>query len=226
MQFTDRHEAGRQLAERLLLLKDKRVVVLALPRGGVPVGFEIARALAAPLDLVLVRKIGAPDQEELAIGAIADGKDPELVTDPALVAALDVSAEYLVDAKSAALQEIERRRGVYLGARQPADVVGCTAIVVDDGIATGATMLAALRATRRRNPARLVLAVPVAPKHTLERLRREVDEVVCLDTPADFFAVGQFYAEFPQLRDEEVIALLDEARAFLTPSKTQQEIVR
>jgi len=216
MMFTDRHEAGRRLAQRLLALKDKRPVVLALPRGGVPVGFEIARVLAAPLDLVLVRKIGAPFQEELAVGAIADGEFPELVTDPELVADLGVSSEYLEQAKSAALREIERRRRVYFGERQPVEVVGCTAIVVDDGIATGATMLAALRATRRRKPARLVLAVPVAPHHTLQRMRREVDETVCLDTPADFSAVGQFYRRFPQLEDEEVTALLDQARAFVS----------
>jgi putative phosphoribosyl transferase len=220
MLFTNRHEAGRRLAERLLALKDRRPVVLALPRGGVPVGFEVARALAAPLDLVLVRKIGAPFQEELAVGAIADGEHPELVTDPRLVADLDISPEYLEEAKSAALQEIERRRRVYFGDRQPVDVAGCTAIVVDDGIATGATMLAALRATRRRKPARLVLAVPVAPRHTIEKLRREVDEAICLDTPADFFAVGQFYRQFPQLRDEEVIALLDQARAFVPSAQT------
>jgi putative phosphoribosyl transferase len=220
MLFTNRHEAGRRLAERLLALKDRRPVVLALPRGGVPVGFEVARALAAPLDLVLVRKIGAPFQEDLAVGAIADGEHPELVTDPRLVADLDISPEYLEEAKSAALQEIERRRRVYFGDRQPVDVAGCTAIVVDDGIATGATMLAALRATRRRKPARLVLAVPVAPRHTIEKLRREVDETVCLDTPADFFAVGQFYRQFPQLRDEEVIALLDQARAFVPSAQT------
>jgi len=215
MLFTDRHEAGRLLAERLLELKDKHPVVLALPRGGVPVGFEIARALAAPLDLVLVRKIGAPRQEELAIGAIADGEHPELVTDPDIVAYLNVSPDYLAKAKAAALREIERRRHAYLGDRQPVDVIGCTAIVVDDGIATGATMLAALRATRRRKPARLVLAVPVAPRHTLEKLRHEADQVVCLDTPADFYAVGQFYRQFPQLQDAEVIALLIQARAFV-----------
>jgi putative phosphoribosyl transferase len=220
MLFTDRHEAGRRLAERLLALKDKNPVVLALPRGGVPVGFEIARALAAPLDLVLVRKIGAPFQEELAVGAIADGEHPELVTDPQLVAHLDISPEYLDEAKSAALEEIERRRRVYFGDRQPVEITGRTAIVVDDGIATGATMLAALRATRRRRPARLVLAVPVAPRHTLKKLRQEVDETVCLDTPADFFAVGQFYRQFPQLRDEEVIALLDQARAFVASAQT------
>jgi putative phosphoribosyl transferase len=163
MLFTDRHEAGRRLAERLLRLKDKRPVVLALPRGGVPVGFEIARALAAPLDLVLVRKIGAPQQEELAVGAIADGEHLELVTDPQLVADLGIPPEYLEEAKSAALQEIERRRRIYFGDRRAVDVAGRTTIVVDDGIATGATMLAALRATRRRTPARLVLAVPGRP---------------------------------------------------------------
>jgi putative phosphoribosyl transferase len=214
MRFIDRQDAGRQLAARLLALKDKDPVVLALPRGGVPVGFEIAQALAAPLDLVLVRKIGAPSQEELAIGAIADGADPELVTDNRLIAALDVSPEYLDEAKVAALREIERRRRVYLGDRQRVPIAGRTAIVVDDGIATGATMLAALHATRRRKPARIVLAVPVAPKHTLRRLRQDVDEIVCLHTPADFMAVGEFYRRFPQLRDNEVIVLLDQARAF------------
>ncbi len=150
MLFANRREAGRQLAERLLALKDKNPVVLALPRGGVPVGFEIARALAAPLDLALVRKIGVPYQEELALGAVADGEHPVLVIDQHLMDALDISQEYLDEAKAAALQEIERRRRVYLGDRQPVDVAGRTAIVVDDGIATGATMLAALRATRRR----------------------------------------------------------------------------
>ena len=150
MQFADRSEAGRRLAERLLGFKDKNPIVLALPRGGVPVGFEIARALAAPLDLVLVRKIGAPHQEELAIGAIADGEHPELVTDPGLIVGLDVTPEYLERAKATALQEIERRRRAWFGDRPRVDVAGRTAIVVDDGIATGATMRVALRATRKR----------------------------------------------------------------------------
>lgn len=217
MRFTDRHEAGKRLAERLLGLKGKHPVVLALPRGGVPVGFEVAKALEAPLDLVLVRKIGVPQQEELALGAIADGTPPELVLDQRLVATYGISAAYIEETKSAALREIERRRHAYLGNRQPVDVGGSTAIVVDDGIATGATMLAALRATRRRGPHRLVLAVPVAPPHTLERLRREADETVCLDTPEEFFAVGQFYHHFPQLEDEEVIALLNLAQGFAPP---------
>jgi putative phosphoribosyl transferase len=209
MLFTDRHDAGRQLAQRLVALKDRNPVVLALPRGGVPVGFEIARMLGAPLDLVLVRKMGAPFAAELAIGAVADGEVPELVINAPLIADLDISPDYLEEAKSAALLEIERRRRVYLGDRLAVDVAGCTAIVVDDGLATGATMLAALRGIRRRNPARIVLAVPVAPKHALKRLRPEVDETVCLAMPTDFMAVGEFYQNFPQLRDQEVTALLN-----------------
>ena len=216
MMFSDRRDAGRQLAEILLLRNYENPVVLALPRGGVPVGYEIALALAAPLDLALVRKIGAPQHEELAIGAIADGEQPEWVADPQLIRHLGVTDSYLDQAKAAALREIERRRRAYYGDRSPADIVGRTAIVVDDGIATGATMRAALLSVRRRKPARLVLAVPVAPDDTLRRLRRDVDEVVCLDTPADFYAVGQFYDDFPQLRDEEVTALLAQAHALFT----------
>jgi putative phosphoribosyl transferase len=214
MLFSDRHDAGRRLADRLLHLKQENPVVLALPRGGVPVGFEIARALAAPLDLVLVRKIGAPFHEELAVGAVADGEDPLLVTDPGIVADMSISADYLERARLSALGEIERRRHAYLGNRRPVEVAGRTAIVVDDGVATGATMLAAVRATRRRKPGRIVLAVPVAAKRALRRLRREVDETVCLGSPANFMAVGHFYRQFPQLRDEEVLSLLDQARGF------------
>ena len=215
--FRDRSEAGRLLAKRLLTFKDSHPVVLALPRGGVPIGFEVARLLQAPLDLVLVRKIGAPHHEELAIGAVADGENPELVTDADLVAALGVTPEYLGQTKRAALREIERRRRAWFGDRAPVQVAGRTAIVVDDGIATGATMKVALRATRWRKPARLVLAVPVAPPHSIEELEAEADEIICLDTPADFFAVGQFYRQFPQLRDEEVTDLLDRARSFASP---------
>lgn len=215
MLFADRHEAGKRLAARLQKLNLSQPVVLALPRGGVPVGFEIARVLAAPLDLVLVRKIGAPGQEELAVGAIADGEQPELVLDDELAGWVSASPKYLESAKAVALQEIERRRRAWFGDRKPVPLGGCTAIVVDDGIATGATMRVALRATRRRAPARLVLAVPVAPSDTLDRLRAEVDQVICLDTPQDFMAVGQFYRRFPQLNDQEVIALLEQARAFV-----------
>jgi putative phosphoribosyl transferase len=219
MLFPDRKDAGTRLAQRLLKFKDKDPVVLALPRGGVPVGVEIARALAAPLDLVLVRKIGAPYQQELAIGAIADGEHPELFTDPRLITHLDVTDEYLEQAKSAALRKIERRRRAWFGDRPPVDVGGRTAILVDDGIATGATMEVALRATRRRGPAWLVLAVPVAPPDTIAKLRAEADETICLYAPEEFFAVGQFYRRFPQLEDGEVTALLDEARAFASPAR-------
>ncbi|MBS0559807.1 MAG: phosphoribosyltransferase [Proteobacteria bacterium] len=213
MRFSDRESAGRLLAARLAALKDANPVVLALPRGGVAVAAPIARALAAPLDLVLVRKIGAPDQPELAIGAIVDGAPPELVMDPARVAALHVGADYIARAQDEALREIERRRAVYAAGRSPVEVAGRTAIVVDDGIATGATVLAALRAVRRRGPARLVLAAPVAPTDAVARLREEADEAVFLDTPANFYAVGQFYEAFPQLTDAEVVALLRDAPA-------------
>lgn len=218
MVFLDRAEAGRRLADRLLVFKDQHPVVLALPRGGVPIGFEVARVLDAPLDLVLVRKLGAPHHAELAIGAIADGDHPELVTGPELIAALAVTPEYLERAKTTALQEIARRRRVWLGNRPSVEVSGRTAIIVDDGIATGATMKVALRATRQRKPSRLVLAVPVAPPHSIEELGHEADDVVCLETPDNFFAVGQFYRRFPQLGDEDVADLLDRARSFASPA--------
>jgi putative phosphoribosyl transferase len=211
MLFTDRADAGKKLAKRLLHLKDEKPVVLALPRGGVPVAFEVAKALAAPLDLVLVRKIGVPFQEEYALGAIADGGEPELVIDEDIRRSLNISEDYVAQAKAEALEEIERRRRVYLGNRAPVEIAGHTAIIVDDGIATGATMLAALRAVRRRNPARLVLAVPVAPPDSLWRLRAEADETICLHEPEYFSAVGQFYQNFGQTQDDEVIALLAKA---------------
>jgi putative phosphoribosyl transferase len=197
MLFEDRREAGRRLAEHLLKFKDQHPVVLALPRGGVPVGFQVAHALAAPLDLVLVRKIGSPHNQEFAIGAITDGEHPTVVIDQYLVRRLRVSSAYLDEAKAAALAEIERRRHVWLGDRPPLDIAGRTAIVVDDGIATGATMRAALQATGVRKPARVVLAVPVAAPEALDQLRHEADEVVCLDAPETFMAVGQFYRHFP-----------------------------
>ena len=217
MQFDDRHDAGRQLAQKLLESHPPHPVVLAIPRGGVPVGFEIAGALHAPLDLVLVRKIGAPFQQELAIGAIADGPEPELVTDSRLIAALGVSNNYLEETKTAALAEIERRRQTYLADRAPCPISGHTAIVVDDGVATGSTTLAALRATRRRHPSRIVLAVPVAARAFLRRVRREVDDVICLHAPADLIAVGLFYRDFRQLQDQEVILLLQQAQHCAAP---------
>ncbi len=214
MLFIDRLEAGRRLAAKLAHVRGRRAVVLALPRGGVPVGYEIARALDAPLDLVLVRKIGAPGQAELAIGAVAEGDPPELVADVRLLAALAVPADYLETAQRQALEEIRRRRAVYLRGRARVPLRGRVASLVDDGIATGATMLAALRAVRREAPQRLVLAVPVAASESLRHLGREVDETVCLATPLEFEAVGQFYLAFPQLSDQDVTDILDRAAGF------------
>lgn len=211
MLFANRQEAGRRLANALLRFKAERPVVLGLARGGVPVGFEIAQTLAAPLDVVLVRKIGAPGCPELAIGAIVDGERLEKIIEPTMVAELSVPQAYLDQEIARQVAEIERRRKIYFEKRAPIDVKGATALVVDDGVATGATMRAALRATRRRSPAKLVLSVPVAPPEAIEGLRAEVDEVVCLETPEAFFAIGQFYGDFQQVSDEEVIALLKRA---------------
>lgn len=206
--FRDRSDAGRLLAQRLLAFRDERPVVLALPRGGVPVGYEIARALAAPLDLILVRKIGAPRAPEFAIAAVAEGAPPTLARNERAIAALAIPQAYIEEAREDALREIARRRARWLGGRVPVALEGRTAIVVDDGIATGATMQAALRATRARKPARLVLAVPVAPRETLKALREEADVCIALESPEDFGAVGQFYERFPQLGDAAVAALL------------------
>lgn len=213
--FPDRTEAGRRLAERLRHLADQNPVVLALPRGGVPVAFEVAKALRAPLDLVLVRKIGAPFQPELAIGAVVDGERPELVLNEELIADYGIPESYVEGERRRQLAEIERRRELYLAGRPRVPIRDRTAIVIDDGIATGATMAAALRATRRAGPRRLVLAAPVAPPDTIERLRPEVDEVVCLMVPAFLGAIGSFYRDFRQLRDEEVTSLLEEAAAWV-----------
>jgi putative phosphoribosyl transferase len=183
-------------------------VVLALPRGGVPIGFEVARALEAPLDLVLVRKIGAPHQPELAIGAVVDGKHAETVMNEDIVKVLGIPERYIAEERERHLAEIERRRRLYLGDRPTVDLAGKTAIIVDDGIATGATMRAGMRALRRASPRRLVLAVPVAPADTAEMLRAEVDEFVCLMIPEFFGAIGNFYEDFQQVSDSEVIEML------------------
>jgi putative phosphoribosyl transferase len=216
--FADRAEAGRLLAERLLPLGLEQPVVLALPRGGVPVGFAVAKALAAPLDLVLVRKIGAPGQPELAVGAVVDGSRPETVLNRDIVRSLAVPKAWIEAEADRQLAEIERRRQRYFEGRERASVEGRTAIVVDDGIATGATMAAALHATRRAGPSELVLAVPVAPPDTLDRLRHDADRVVCLATPASFMAVGGFYRDFAQVEDDEVSDLLRRAALGDAPS--------
>lgn len=212
-QYADRVQAGRLLAEKLAEKRYDNPVVLALPRGGVPVAAEVAKALAAPLDLVLVRKIGVPWQPELALAAVVDGPHPEVVINDDVWRAAGVSEEQFEKLKAKEMEEIDRRRAAYLGERERAVIQGSTVIVVDDGIATGATVRAALKALRRGAPEKLVLAVPVAPPDTAARLRREVDELVCLQTPEPFYAIGVFYRDFEQMSDEDVVAILDASAA-------------
>lgn len=209
--FRDRAEAGRLLGARLAALGLHDPVVYALPRGGVPVAAGVAAALGAPLDLVLVRKLGAPMQPELAIGALVDGAVPEVVRNEAIIAATGASEAFIARARDTALAEIERRRALYCAGRPPLDPKGRTAIVVDDGLATGATARAALHALRRRGPRELLLAVPVAPPEAIEAMRDEADRIVALVQPGWFGGVGAFYDDFHQLDDAEVIALLDAA---------------
>ena len=208
--FANRRAAGRQLADRLQHLRPDHPLVLALPRGGVPVGFEIATSLAAPLDLVLVRKIGVPWQPELALGAVVDGADPQVLINDDLANELGIDESYIASETTRQLEEIERRREIYFGNRLPASVVDRTVIIVDDGIATGSTMRVALRAVKKAGAKRVILGVPVAPKETLRQLRPEADEIVCLEMPDPFIAVGAHYIEFSQLTDAEVIPLLEE----------------
>ena len=208
MPFKDRSDAGRKLAKALAAYKDQHPVILALPRGGVPVAAEVATALHAPLDLVLVRKIGLPIQPELAMGAVVDGGAPIIVRNEDVIRLAGIDETEFKAICDSELAEIERRRRRYLGSRERSDVAGRTAIVIDDGIATGATTRAALRATRMRNPKKLVLAVPVAPTGSLVALRSDADEVVCLEDHEFFGAIGTYYANFNQVADEEVIEML------------------
>ena len=208
MPFKDRTDAGCQLARALAAYRDQRPVILALPRGGVTVAAEIASVLAAPLDLVLVRKIGVPQQPELAMGAVVDGGAPLIVRNEDVIALANVSETEFKAVCDSELAEIERRRTLYLGNRERVDVAGRTAIIIDDGIATGATIRAALRATRLRKPAKLVLAVPVAPPDIIDQLRSEADDIVCLEEHALFGAIGYYYADFRQVLDQTVIDTL------------------
>ena len=183
-------------------------MVLALPRGGVPVAAEIAHSAGVPLDLLLVRKIGAPGNEEFAIGAVVDGNNPEIVVNKDAAAHFGLTEADVREMGASGLREIERRRQLYLKGRSPLEVKGKTAIVVDDGIATGASIKAALRALARRDPARIILAVPVAPGDVLVELLGDTDSIVCLETPSPFLAVGAHYRDFPQVDDAAVIAAL------------------
>jgi len=212
MLFHDRRDAGIHLAKALAHLASSRPLVLALPRGGVPVAFEVARALHADLDLLFVRKLGAPGYEELGIGAVVDGADPQLVLNEDVVRQLGPTPEYIRAEMRRQLAEIDRRRRAYLGDRDPLPVAGRTVIVVDDGIATGGTIKAALKGMNKAHPARLILAVPVAPAEVIASLRDECDDVICLYEPYPFYAVGAHYVVFDQTSDAEVVRLLDAAR--------------
>lgn len=215
MRFRNREIAGRELADAVQRvgpddppLDDP--VVLALPRGGVPIAAEVAQALGAPMDLLLVRKIGVPLQPELAAAAIVDGPEPELVVNEDVVRHARIPPDTLEGGKQKALAEIARRRELYLRGRDPVALEGRDVIIVDDGVATGATMLSAVLATRRRSPRSLTLAVPVASRESLERLRPNVDRIVCLNEPEIFYGVGAHYLDFHQLSDAEVCRLMDE----------------
>lgn len=210
--FADRADAGKRLARRLARYAEQAPVVIALPRGGVPVGYEIASALHAPLDIMVVRKIGAPGERELGIGALVDGDHPETVLNEDLLRTIGVSREYLDREIAAEVKEIHRRESVYRRGHPAIPLARRTVLVVDDGIATGGSIRAALRGVRRRGVHKIVLAVPVAAVETLRMLRADVDEIECLQTPEYFGAIGEFYRDFSQTSDEEVIELLDRAR--------------
>jgi putative phosphoribosyl transferase len=220
LRFTDRTDAGRKLAQTLASMKLAHPVVLALPRGGVPVAAEVARTLDAPLDLLLVRKIGAPGQRELAVAAIAEGPGSGLVFDAETMVYSGATEAYVECEAFRERAELARRHKAYLGERAPVSVEGKTAVVVDDGIATGTTVRAALKALRARRPARVVLAVPVAPTRALTEIRPLVDDLVCLSEPSSFYAVGAHYDDFQQVTDDEVIATLKAVDAPTTGART------
>jgi len=205
MSFRSREEVAELLAARLSKYRGQHPLVLGVPRGAVPMARIIADAIDGDLDVVLVHKLRAPDQPELAIGGVDETGQSHL-SDHA--AALDIGAGYLEREKQTQLDELQRRRRLYTPVRPPFDPTGRIVIIVDDGIATGASMLTAIHCTRARKPAKLVVATAVAPPETLHQIKKEADEVICLECPAMFYAVGQFFEEFPQVSDEEVMASL------------------
>jgi predicted phosphoribosyltransferase len=217
--FKDRADAGRKLGARLagLLPSEPAPVVLALPRGGVPVGYEVARSLRAPLDVVVARKLGAPEQPELGVGAVAlwEGSAGSVrVLHEHAGQVPGVTREYLRETAAREEAEARRRLGLYRGDRSPPELAGQNTVLVDDGLATGVTARAAILAVRGANPRRLVLAVPICARPTAAALRPEVDDLVCLHAPRDLYAVGLYYGDFGQTPDEEVVHLLEAARSF------------
>ena len=222
MRSGNRTEAGRLLAEKLKAYANRPdVLVLALPRGGVPVAYEVARALNAPLDIFLVRKLGLPGHEELAMGAIATGGVRVLNQD--VVQALRVPDRLINAVAAAEREELNRREREYRGDRPPPEVRGRTVILIDDGLATGSTMRAAVEALKQQQPARIVVAVPIASPETCDELRTEVDEIVCAVTPEPFYAVGLWYDDFSQTTDQEVRNLLEQARREISVSAKGSE---
>ncbi|RUV91833.1 MAG: phosphoribosyltransferase [Mesorhizobium sp.] len=209
--FRDREEAGRKLGAELEKLQLENPIVLALPRGGVPVAVEIAKALKAPLDLAIVRKVGAPGNPELAAAAIVDGDPPDVVLNRDVVEAYSLGDDELRVLVAKERPELERRRTAYRGKRAPLEICGKTVIIVDDGAATGTTMKVAIRALKRRSPRQIVVALPVASPETLTDLAYEADWTVCLSEPAHFRALSQNYLKFPQLSDDDVVSIWDEA---------------
>lgn len=226
MMFQDRQQAGRKLAEELLKLKLVRPVVLALPRGGVPVAAEIADALNAPLDLVIVRKVGAPGNPELAVAAIVDGDPPDIVLNREIVEVYGLDDSDLRALVARELPELERRRLVYRSGRPSPSTTDKTVVLVDDGAATGTTIKVAIRALQRRSPREIVVALPVAPPDVVLDLAREANRVVCLSQPVRFFALGHHYHDFPQLSDEEVVNTLRTYASRGKASKTARRPAR
>jgi predicted phosphoribosyltransferase len=210
MLFKDRIQAGQKLAEKLLEYKDKNVIILAIPRGGVVVAYEIAKVLNAPLDLIIPRKIGAPYQPELAIGAVT--QDGTIILNEDIISYLPIPENYIEAEAERQKKEIERRLIKYRGSAIEPKLENKIVIIVDDGIATGATMLAAIASIRKKKPLKIIAAIPVAPPESLEKIKEYADEIVCLQTPEPFFAIGQFYERFEQLEDEEVIDILNKSK--------------
>ena len=209
--FNDRKDAGQQLADKLISERFDDPIVLALPRGGVPVAYEVAKTLNAPMDLILVKKIGIPSQPELAVGAVVEGNPPQLVINEDIKSLAGVGDGYIEVQKAKKLEEIARRRALYFADRPPPLIEGRDVILVDDGIATGATVKAAIKGLRAQNPKRLILAIPVAPHETIRELKGTVDKIICLDQPSPFAAIGIYFRDFHQLEDHEVISFLEKA---------------